>query len=137
MKDLYHNLAISQVTTPAVLTATTTSSAIDLQGYASACVIFAVGVSGDTLTNMVYWTLSLTESDDNVTYTPVGAADLTEGSASIHIDDPAEDDVLHVMGYQGGKRYLKAVITKTGTHSNGTPFGVVAVKGHASYAPVV
>lgn len=136
MKDLYHNLSVTQVTAPATLTATTTSSAIDLRGFASACVVFTVGASGDTLSGSVYWTLSLTESDDNSSYTAVTSGDIASGSASIVIDSGSEDDQAYVMGYTGSKRYVKAVITKTGTHTNGTPFCVVALKGHASLQPV-
>ena len=34
------------------------------------------------------------------------------------------------------KRYLRAVATPTGSHSSGTPIGIVALRGTPSYSPV-
>ena len=38
------------------------------------------------------------------------------------------------MGYIGGKRYIRGVIAKTGTHSTGTPIGLLVVKGDALHS---
>ncbi len=128
MRDLYNNITVTQVVAPAVATATVTSSAIDLQGSNRAVVVFNIGASGDTLSGSVYWTLSMTECDtSNGTYTAVDVADLHNSAATIVIDSNSEDETAVKFGYKGSKRYLKAVATKTGTHSNGTPIGIVSV----------
>lgn len=136
MKDLYNNIAVQQALAPVVATTTQTSATIDLQGFNSAGVVFSLGQSGDTLSGSVYWTLKLQESDNDSSYTDVAAADLLNGAASVTIDAPAEDETSISFGYIGSKRYLQAVATKTGTHSNGTPLAVLALKGDAHRAPV-
>lgn len=137
MRDLYHNVLVSQHLDPAVATSTKTSTAIDLQGYGSANIVFAVGQSGDTLSGSVYWTLKLQDSDNNSSYSDVAASGISSGTATVVINDPAEDQAAYGFGYIGGKRYVKAVATPTGTHTNGTPIGIIAMLGNASYTPVV
>lgn len=136
MKDLYNNVKVTQVEIPAVKTATATSDTIDMQGFESLAVVFNVGNSADTLSGSVYWTLSLTESDDDSSYTAVSADDLHNSAATYVIDAPAEDSLAVKFGYKGNKRYVRAVATATGSHSSGTPIGIVAVQGHAAVAPV-
>lgn len=135
MRDLYNNINVVQVANPATATNTVTSSAIDLQGYNSCTVLISVGQSGDTLSGSVYWTLKLTESVDDSSYTDVAASDML-GSQTAVIDSSSEDEAVYKLGYVGSKRYLKAVATKTGTHTNGTPIGIIAVRGDASREPV-
>lgn len=136
MRDLYHNVLVTQPLNPVVSTTTKTSSAIDLQGFNSVNVVFAVGQSGDTLSGSVYWTLKLQHSDDDSSYTDTAAADISSGTATIVIDASNEDRTAYGFGYIGSKRYLKAIATPTGTHTNGTPIGVVAMRDTASYRPV-
>lgn len=137
MRDLYHNVLVSQHLSPVVSTATKTSTAIDLQGYNAASVVFAIGQSGDTLSGSLYWTLKLQHSDDDSTYTDTVAADLNNSSATVVVNSSSLDRIAYNFGYQGAKRYLKAVATPTGTHTNGTPIGIVALRSVASYTPVV
>lgn len=136
MRDLFNNVKVTQVEIPAVKTATATSDTIDMQGYDSLAVIFNVGNSADTLSGSVYWTLSLTESDDDSSYTAVAASDLHNEEATTVIDAPAEDSLAVKFGYKGNKRYVRAVATATGSHSSGTPIGIVAVQGNPTVAPV-
>ena len=137
MRDLKNGIKKEQALAAVTATSTTTSAAIDLQGFNSLSVLFDIGASGDTLASGLYWTLSLTECDTvDGTYTDVADADVLEGINSIVINDPAEDAVLQELNYVGGKRFVKAVATATGTHTNGTPMGITALKGHASDQPV-
>jgi hypothetical protein len=76
MQDLYHNVLVQQALNPINSTVTRTSSAIDLQGFDSASVIFAIGTSGDTLSGSVFWTLKIQHSDDDSTYADVPLAGL-------------------------------------------------------------
>ena len=137
MKDLYNNVKVSQMATPAVATATATSTAVDAQGFNSLAVLFDVGQSGDTLSGSVFWTLKLTECDTSGgSYTDVAAEDLYNSAATVVIDDAAEDEVIVKFGYKGSKRFIKAVATTTGTHTNGTPLSIIAMQGHPVNAPV-
>lgn len=130
MRDLYNNISVVQASAPAVATASVTSSAIDLQGFERVAVIFAVGATGDTLSGSIYWTLKLTECDTSGgSYTDVVLADLHNAAATVVIDSNSEDETAVKFGYKGSKRYLKAVATQTGTHTNGTPIGVLALLG--------
>ncbi len=137
MRDIYHNILVTQHLSPVVSSATKTSTTIDLQGYNGADVIFSIGQSGDTLSGSVYWTLKLQHSDDDSTYTDTVAADLNSSSLAVIVNSSSLDRTSYGFGYQGVKRYLKAVATPTGTHTNGTPIGVLALRGAASYVPVV
>jgi len=136
MKDTYHNIAVTQPLNPINSTATKTSSAIDMQGYDSLTVIFAIGASGDTLSGSVYWTLKLQHCDDDASYVDVTTAGLLNSAATTVVDAPGEANTAYSFGYIGGKRYVKAIATPTGTHSTGTPIGMLALRGHPSQAPV-
>lgn len=135
MRDLYHNLKVSQIIGP-VVTTTTRTATVDRKGYDSLMFIFNVGASGDTLSGSIYWTLKLSHSDDNQTFTDVPASDLHNTSYQVIINDNTLDEKVSVFGYKGGKRYVKAVVGITGTHANGTPVAVSAVLGHAGDMPV-
>lgn len=110
-----------------------TGVGVDLRGYDAALAVFQCGISGDTLSGTVKLQAALEESADNTTFTAVAAADL-EGSFAL-IDDPAEDDVIQVVGYMGSKRYLRVLVTFTGTHTVGTPISAAIVRGRATYEP--
>lgn len=137
MRDIYRNVLVTQHFNPAVSSVTRTSTAIDTQGFNSVNVVFAIGASGDTLSGSVYWTLKLQHSDDDSTYTDVVAADLLNSSLTVVVDSSAKDKTAYAFGYTGSKRYLKGIATPTGTHTNGTPIGMLAMRGTAAYAPVL
>lgn len=126
MSDLKSNIAVVQALAPAVHSATKSDAAVvDLQGAGSATVIINTGAivsSGD-------YTISLVHGD---------AADLTDGTTA-GADDligsfPATlaEDSVYSVGYRGGKRYVRVVITKNGGTSIAA--GAVIVKGHLSLA---
>ena len=127
MRDLANNVAAVQAVAPAVLAATNTSAAIDLQGFESAAVIINTGAivsAGD-------FTAKLQESDTTTggDFTDVVAANLV-GSFPASL---VADSVVKV-GYVGSKRYLRTVITK----NSGTSIaaGAVILKGNAHSRPV-
>jgi hypothetical protein len=137
MRDIYHNVKVNQVLSPVVSTTTKTSTAIDLKGFNSAMVAFAIGQTGDTLSGSIYWTLKIQHSEDNVDYTDVTTADLHNSAATSVVNSNSLDETVYNFGYKGAKRYLKAVATPTGSHSSGTPVAIIAVLGDASYNPVI
>lgn len=136
MRDIYRNILVTQHFNPATRNAATTSTTIDLQGYNSANILFAIGQSGDTLSGSVFWTLKLTHSDDDSSYSDVALLDLNNSAATVVIDAPSKDRNVYGFGYNGSKRYLRAVATPTGTHASGTPIGMIALRGTPSYVPV-
>lgn len=136
MKDIYSNVLVTQPALAATITSTRTSGSIDMQGFNSLSVVFVLGASGDALSGSIYWTLKLTHSDDNTTFTDVTAADLNAGTATVVVNSTSLDEAVYNFGYNGNKRYVRAVATHTGTHSSGTPMAVLALRGAPGYAPV-
>ena len=144
MKDLSNNIRPAVSLAVAVRTAAANGTGVDLQGYESATALVDVGAEGDTLSSSVFFEVSLEHSDDDSTYTDVAQADIIDGTIAsggifLKLDgtaggDPDSAGGIFRVGYVGGKRYLRAVLAKTGTHSNGTPLGVMIVKGHARHS---
>jgi hypothetical protein len=137
MRDLYHNVLVTQHLNPITSSTTKTSTTVDLQGFSSADVVFAIGASGDTLSGALFWTLKLQHSDDDSTYVDTALTDLNNTALTVVVNSSSLDKTAYGFGYQGNKRYLKGVATPTGTHTNGTPIGILALRGAAAYRPVV
>lgn len=122
MKDLYSSVSVDTAIVPATLTATTTSSAIDLQGFDSAIVIInsgAIGGAGN-------FTPKLTEcATSGGTYTDVATTDL---SGTFPAALSASTAIR--VGYRGSKRFIKVVLTlNSGTNILA---GAVVAKGNPS-----
>ncbi|WP_420408297.1 hypothetical protein [Hoeflea sp.] len=127
MRDLAPNIGVVQAVAPAVLSATDTSSAIDLLGFDSAAVIINTGAivsSGD-------FTAKLQESD---TTTSGDFADVAAAHLIGTLPATLEAASVYKQGYIGNKRYIRTVITKNGGTSIAA--GAVIVKGHPAEAPV-
>lgn len=125
MRDLYNNIGLAQSIAPAVLTATTTGTGIDLLGFNSAALVVSTGA----IVGSAVFVPKLQESDDDSTYTDVAAGDL-------HGTFPAALSAASVIkvGYRGNKRYVRPVLTL----SSGTSIAASAnvVKGDAAKRPV-
>jgi len=117
---------------PAVATSTVTTSAVDVSGYRGSAFVVHCGASADTLSGSVYWTAKLQSSATELgTYADVADADVQIASTNAFglVNDPAEDDELYWIGYNGTDAWVKVVITATGTHTNGTPISVFVLFG--------
>ncbi len=143
MFDIKNNLKLYKGFSPAVRTATATTQACDLKGFNGAMIIAPIGATSDTLSGSVYWTFTITHSDDDSSYSTVTSNnDVTGGSLDsstngwLKLDLAGECQQVYGIGYVGGKRYIKVVCTKTGTHSSGTIIGVDFAKGIPLSAPV-
>ena len=144
MKDMSNSIATAVSLVSAVRTAAAHGTGVDLQGYESATLIADVGAEGDTLSSSVYFEISLEHSDDNSTFTDVAQADIVDGTISsggiwLKLDgtaggNPDTAGEIYRVGYIGGKRYIRGVLAKTGTHSNGTPISLFVVKGNARHS---
>ncbi len=128
---------------PAVYSASTTPSPIDLSGYESAAVLIEVGVGGITFNSTNYINFVLQESDDGVTFTNVTAAELTGSEAPASVTNGVllslqaahASPSVQLIGYKGGKRYLQLAANFAGTHATGTPISASVIKGNPIYIP--
>lgn len=138
MRDLANSIAVVETLASATRTASADGTGIDLQGFESATVIAQIGAEGITLSGTDYITFKLEHSDDDSTYTAVATADVVEGTVSSGVfatfDDNAEAPAVATIGYIGGKRYVRAVVSYEGTHGTGTPSNAVIVKGHPRHS---
>lgn len=132
-KDLVTNVKAVQSLTPAVRTADANGTGVDLAGYESATVLFEFGDSADTLSGSVYVVGVVQESDDNSAFTDVADADLIGTEPTV--DAPAEDTQIYAVGYRGSKRYIRAKLDFTGTHTSGIPCATTVIKGSPTHAP--
>lgn len=132
-KDLTLSAVPVQALAPASRTADVDGTGIDLQGFESALVVFDCGAEGVTLSGTDKIALELEESDDDITYTDVAAADMVgEEAAGVvkTLDANAEAPGVYSVSYIGEKRYIRPVLNFSGTHGAGTVIGCVVVKGH-------
>jgi hypothetical protein len=144
MKDLSNNISPAVSLINAVKTAAGNGTGVDLQGYEGATVLVDVGAEGDTLSSSVYFEVSLEHSDDDSTYTDCAQADIVDGTISaggifLKLDGTANGNPdsaggIFRVGYAGNKRYVRVVLAKTGTHSNGTPLGAMIVRSSARHS---
>lgn len=123
------NSSISVVTTipPALRTTTVTpSSGVDLAGFNA----FAVVAIAGAITDGTH-TFSIQHSDTaNSGFANVPAGELSGTPGAISANTVTE------IGYLGTKRYIRAVITTTGSPATGGTIGVVVVRGAARKEPV-
>jgi|TARA_B100001063_G_C16525338_1_gene433697 hypothetical protein len=144
MQDLSNNINPAVSIISAVRTAAANGTGVDLQGYEKATVLVDVGAEGDTLSSSVYFEVSLEESDDNSTFTDVAQAGIVDGTIAaggifLKLDGTAGGNPDTAGGvfrveYVGNSRYIRVVLAKTGTHSNGTPIGAMVVRSGARHS---
>lgn len=125
-----------------------TGLGVDLKGYEGASMGIYVGISGDTLSGSVYHLVSVQDSADGSTgWADVdaaqmritsyldfsgGAPTITENTAFAVIDAAAEDDIYYevtLLPGTGLARYVRALVTVTGTHTVGTPIAAWVNRG--------
>jgi hypothetical protein len=144
MYDLANNIAIGLSYKGTTTSAAANGTGVDLQGYESAALGIITGAEGDTLSGSVYFEISLEHSDDDSTYTDCAQADITNGTIAaggiwLKMDgtaggNPDSAGLVSLVGYVGGKRYIRGVIAKTGTHSTGTILSMFVIKGNAIHS---
>lgn len=126
-RDLNKSVSVASSLLPNVRTATANGSGVDLSGYTKAMFLAHIG----TITDGTF-TLSAEESDDNSTFTAVAAGNL---SGAFVAATSSADDTVQEVGYLGSKRYVRAVVTVTGSPGTGGPVGVTVVRGGALTEP--
>jgi len=138
MKDIINDLLPVHTIVPILGNNTSegTGVGIDIAGYEGAAMLACLGDSGDTLSGSIYVTVAFQESDvQGSGFANIAAGALIGGANDVVIDAPAEDQIVVARGYMGGKRYLRILMTFTGTHTNGIPIAGVIIKGWARHNP--
>jgi hypothetical protein len=109
----------------AIRTATPTTVGVDLAGFnAAVCVIQVGAVTDGTHTPVLH------ESDDNSSFSAVAAADLNGSFTALAANTNQR------VGYIGRKRYIKPVITVTGSPSTGAYYSAGVIRGECEKQPV-
>ena len=129
--SLHSDIKLVHCIAPAALVANTNGAAIDCAGHESLEFAFNVG------TAMVGggFAGTLQESDTGAfggEETTVAAEHILGGLPTISIGDANK---VFRCGYIGKKRYVRPVLTETGTISGGV-VGCMAILGHPKNAPV-
>ncbi|MFH0894763.1 MAG: hypothetical protein V2A54_10030 [Bacteroidota bacterium] len=146
MKDLYNHLVPVQAVVPVkVLDATVpTTVEIDLAKFNAALIVISCGAkaAGDTGTIDV----TLTHADDDGTgaagaYAAAAAADVLgvtpTAGVILNLAAGAVAAAVYRIGYVGGKRFIKAAVTETGSNATGTMMSITVIKGHGSDVPAI
>lgn len=126
-KDSYSDVNVVASLVPAVQSATLKGSTVDTKGYSDALLIVntgAIASAGDYVVTMEH---SDTTTDGD--FTTVAAADKI-GTLPATL----EASTVYRQAYIGSKRYVRAVITKTGGTSIAA--GAVFVLGQPHLAPL-
>ncbi len=121
----------------ASISATKTGDTIDLQNYESCTFVLSLGTGA--LDGSNYWTVKLQHGDasDMSDAADVTAGDLIGAMGSDgdnKLDSSANDSSkCHKLGYKGPKRYVRIVLTLTGTMTQ--VMGCIVDLGHARDVP--
>ena len=139
--SLYSNLSHVSLLVPAVRNSDTNSASMDLRDSESAALLFHIGASADTLSGTNKIELEVQESDDNSTFTAVANLDMNVYAAATNtgtgavVVSNATASQSYLFGYKGNKRYIRGVFNFSGTHSTGTPVGIIGLRGGNHYLP--
>ena len=128
LKDLENRISVVQSLAPAARNATANGTGIDLQGFNSAMVVFNFG----TWTDGTH-TPSLQHSTDNATWATCDSNSLN--GAFVAVSSGAGSNTIQKIGYTGGYRYLRAVMTTSGA-TTGAAANAVVLRGHPAVGPV-
>lgn len=138
MRDLRSNLDPVMLVTPRVLATGNVNGSLDLQGYDSVLLIFAVAAQGVTLASGTRLNLLVRDSNNGTTFANVDDKDVSGDFSSyqFRVDSNGKANKVYAVNYTGSKRYVQGLVTVTGTHSTGTGISVTALRGNAMYRPV-
>ncbi len=128
LKDLENRISVAQSLAPAVRNANTNGTGIDLQGFNSAMVVFNFGAWTDGT-----HTPSLQHSTDNSTYVTCDSNSMN--GTFVAVSSGAGANTIQKIGYTGGYRYIRAVMTVSGA-TTGAAANAVVLRGHPAVGPV-
>lgn len=136
-RDAHNNISVVQALETIVVNNDTegTGAVIDTKGYEAVELVVDVGQSGDTLSGSLKLDLIIQHGDlaNGSDMAAVAQSDVVgswaTGAIFATVDADGEDGAIYRVGYVGTKRYVRLFIDTTGTHTNGTPVGAVAILG--------
>lgn len=134
MRDTLNQTKATKAFAYASRTATGNGETIDTNGFDGLTFVVQLATV-TTADSSNYFTLTLqagAESDLSDAATVTAATGLL--GSNLVINDTGLSDNIGLMGYAGGKRYVRLVATETGTAS--AAFSAVAVQGLPTVAPV-
>lgn len=127
-RDIENFASAATSLAPAARTASTNGTTIDLQGYGSAVVLVQFG----TWTDGTH-TPSLQHSADGTTFTTCDTNSLNGSFTAV--SGSGGSNTLQKIGYTGGQRYVRAVMTVTGATTGALSVATI-VRGHPAQQPV-
>lgn len=146
MHSLVDNIGVTQCLAPQTIQASALNSGnIDTRGAETLAVVVLVGNIADTLDSTHRLDLKIEHADDDGTGSPGAYAACADADvlnftglssgvfASLAAD--TQDQKRYVIGYNGGKRFVKVTATPV-TLTTGGPIAMVALKGALSQLPV-
>ena len=146
MHDLINSLSFTQVLMPQVIQgAALDTGTIDMQGCDTLAIVALIGNIADTLDASHHIDIKIEHADDDGTGAPGSYAACTDDDVLnfsnlaagkfVSIDGSAKEQKRHVIGYCGGKRFVKVTATPVSL-STGGPIAMLALKGALHQAPV-
>ena len=102
LRDFYSNYAVRTALLPASYAATTNGIAVDVKDVLSAAIHLSVGA----ITGAAAFSAKLQESSDNAAWNDVPAAQMQSDAPAVLLTN-----FSYRLGYIGGKRYFRAVLT--------------------------
>lgn len=146
LHDIVNNIAVEQCLAPQTIQGSALDSGnIDMQGYETLAVVLAVGNITDTLDASNRIDVKIEHADDDGAGSPASYAACTDedvlnatGLSSgqfLSLDADAKESKRHVIGYRGGKRFVKVTATPVSIATGG-PVTMIALKGNKGQAPV-
>ena len=149
--DAISSISIVTTNVNTVKTSDETGDTVDGRGFESILHIVQFGAEGDTLSGSVYMDLILEDSPNDSDWTVVTSADdvnINSGSYDGVVTNPdsngifatintsAEADKVYAIGYRGTERYSRVRNDLTGSHTNGTPTAMMALRMRPAVAPI-
>ena len=112
-----------------------TSSAIDLAGFDGCTLVIHAGALG---TEVNSYTVTVTDGDTNTAASTPATALLGDTVHNYHNVGGSDDtsSTVKVASYVGGKRWIKVILTVTGSGTGSGVIGVDVLKGHPAHQPV-
>lgn len=147
MHNPLHNETIEQSLAPQSIQATALNSGnIDMQGHETLAVAVMIGNIADTLSASVKVDIKIEHADDNGTGAPgtynacvdddvLNYSGLSSG-VFLTLDSNAKKSKRYVIGYRGGKRFVKVTATPASLATGG-PVAMLALKGQPAQKPAI
>ncbi len=146
LHDIVSNIAVEQCLAPQTIQGSPLNSGnIDTRGFGAVAVVLAVGNIADTLGPSNRIDVKIEHAEDDGTGSPAAYAACTDedvlnyanlsSGQYLSLDANAKENKRHVIGYRGGKRFVKVTATPVSI-STGGPVAMMALKGAPAQAAV-